>query len=551
MLDFIGAVALLLWGLRMVKTGVSRAFGARLRHWIAVGTRNRVAAFSIGLVVTIALQSSTATALMTASFASRGLVDSVVAQALMLGANVGTGLATRILAFDIHWLAPALLTAGYVVFNFSEAKPTKAIARAVQGLGLILQSVYLFGQATEPMRDSQVIRALMASLATTPAVAVIVAAVLAVASSSSMAVVLLVMSLAAIGTVQTGLGIALVLGANLGSAVPPALASLADGPLARRVTFGNLAVRLVGCVVVLPFTNEAASLLASFDWDPTQRIVEAHILFNIALAAFMLPFLAPFSWAVCRILPDVDNGEDSPRHLDSNILDEPALALTAAARETLRIGDRVAKMLDTSLEAMRRNDAKRCASIAAMDDEVDKLNSAVKLYLARLNRTALAEKDVLRSGEIVSYAINLEHAGDIVDKNLRELIEKKIKQQLSFSDEGAAEIEQFYKVTSENLHLAQTILLSGDEQLARRLVQSKLEIRRLEERSAMNHIARLREGHVKSVQTSSLDLDVLRDLKRINAHVATVAYPILKQAGALRETRLIDAQRVEDLQASI
>lgn len=247
MADLLGAVALLLWGLRMVKSGVSRAFGVRLRRWIAAGTRNRMTAFGVGLIVTMALQSSTATALLTASFAGSGFMSSGMAQAIMLGANVGTSLVTPILAFDVHWLAPMLIAAGVVMFTFSEAKPNKGIARAVLGLGLMLLSLHLLGQSTEPVRQSQVLKALMASLNAVPVLAVIVAAVLAIASSSSLGVVLLVMSLAASGTVQAELGLALVLGANLGGAMPPVLATLGDSPLARRVTLGNLAARLLGC----------------------------------------------------------------------------------------------------------------------------------------------------------------------------------------------------------------------------------------------------------------------------------------------------------------
>lgn len=260
MLDLIGAVGLLLWGLRLVKTGVIRSFGVRLRRRIGSGTRNRLLAFGMGLVATIALQSSTATALMTASFAGSGFMSSMMAQAIMLGANVGTSLVTRILAFDLHFLAPLMIALGVFAFGFSHSKPTKGLSRAVLGLGLMLLSLRLLGQATEPMQHSRVLVALMASLDAVPVLAVIVAAVLAIASSSSLAIVLLATSLSASGTVTPALGIALVLGANLGGAVPPVLGTLRYGALARRVTIGNMLVRLIGCVAVLPFTETVARL---------------------------------------------------------------------------------------------------------------------------------------------------------------------------------------------------------------------------------------------------------------------------------------------------
>ncbi|MDW9359608.1 Na/Pi cotransporter family protein [Sinorhizobium meliloti] len=544
MLDLIGAVGLLLWGLRLVKTGVIRSFGVRLRRWIGSGTRNRLLAFGMGLVATIALQSSTATALMTASFAGSGFMSSMMAQAIMLGANVGTSLVTRILAFDVHFLAPLMIALGVFAFGFSHSKPTKGLSRAVLGLGLMLLSLRLLGQATEPMQHSRVLVALMASLDAVPVLAVIVAAVLAIASSSSLAIVLLAMSLSASGTVTPALGIALVLGANLGGAVPPVLGTLRYGALARRVTIGNMLVRLIGCVAVLPFTETVARLLSDISHDPAALVVDTHIAFNILLAVIMLPILRPLSALMRRFLPEAAELDSGPRHLDPNSLDTPALALAGAVRETLRIGDCITTMLQTNLDALRNNDPARSSGIAAMDDEVDQLNSAVKLYLARFNSSALDETDEQRSNEIIGYATNLEHIGDIVDRNLRDMVDKKIRNQLSFSAEGAAEIEELYRVTLENLRLAQSILVTGDLQLARQLIESKVDIRHLEERSAANHMARLRDGMIDSLRTSSLHLDILRDLKRINAHIAAIAYPILKRQGALRESRVMTGEQI-------
>jgi phosphate:Na+ symporter len=359
MLDLIGAVALLLWGLRMVKTGVSRAFGARLRRWIAVGTRNRLLAFGVGLAATVALQSSTATALMTATFAGSGFMTSAMAQAVMLGANVATSLVARILAFDTHWLSPILIGTGVAIFAFSEVKSQKGVARGVLGIGLMLLSLHMMGQAIEPMRQSEVLHALMASLGSVPVLAVVVAAVLAIASSSSLAVILLVASLAAQGAVGPSAGLALVLGANLGGAVPPVLATLGGSPLARRVTIGNLAIRMVGCAITLSFFDEAAGLLSTLT-DSAQLVVDAHIAFNFMLAVVTLPLLGPFSWAMGRALPVATLPSDGPRHLDEASLGNPTVALACAARETLRIGDKVTAMLQSSLSALRKNDVK-CA----------------------------------------------------------------------------------------------------------------------------------------------------------------------------------------------
>jgi phosphate:Na+ symporter len=538
LIDMLGAGALLIWGLRMIQTSVLQSFGARLRYVIGVGTRNRPRAFLTGLGATFALQSSTATALMVASFAAGDLIGTALAQAVMLGANVGTSILTQILAFDIHWLSPALILIGVTLHLSRDASRLRAMAQAIVGLGLMLLSLQLLAGATEPMRSSPVISFLFAALADAPVLAVIAAALIAVLCSSSLAVVLLTMSLAANGHVPPALGIALVLGANIGGAVPPLLATSALGPAARRVTVGNFLIRLFGSALALLAMPWAAAALSRLSADPSQTVVNAHLLFNIGLAVLFLPLLGPFSALITRGFPSKAPMPGGPRYLDEKALATPAVALACAARETLRVADRVEAMLSRSLEALRGDDEQLCAELIKMDNEVDDLHESIKLYLAKLGRGPLTAEEQHRSQEITSFVINLEHIGDIIDKSFSELIAKKIRKRLRFSDEGFAEITAFHRHTLDNLRMAQSIFLSRDVPLARRLVELKVEVRNMERISAEHHMARLREGRVESVQTSSLHLDLLRDLKRINAHIASVAYPLLDASGELAESRL-------------
>jgi phosphate:Na+ symporter len=539
-MEIIGAAALLLWGLRMVRTGVSRAFGARLRHWLALGTRDRVTAFWVGLAATCALQSSTATAVMTASFAGRAMIGTAMALAIMLGADVGTSLVAQVLTFDMHWLSPALIVAGVALFMAKDASRPRAIGRALLGLGLLLLALRLLGEATEPMRDSAVVQSLLTALGQAPALGALVAAVLTVLASSSLAVVLLVLSLAIHGDLPPALAVAMVLGANLGGTVPPLLATAGAGPVARRVPLGNLAMRLAGCLVALPFCGAIAELLMEMTGSPARLVVDAHLAFNLALALVFLPLVGWLAALLGRALPEPADAAVGPRYLDPACLDTPSVALACAARETLRLGDRVQAMLEQSLEAIKSGDARLCASIKATDDEVDNLQQAIKLYLSELARDDdLDEAEARRAAEIVSFAVNLEHVGDVIDRSLRALAAKAIKRQLTFSPEGLAEIEAFYAQTLENLRVAESVFMARDPELARRLVDMKIDVRHFEQDSAEKHLERLRAGRVETLQTSTLHLDILRDLKRINAHIASVAYPILEEIGALKESRII------------
>jgi phosphate:Na+ symporter len=540
-INLFGAVALLLFGLAQVKDGVTRAFGTRLKTGLAGGTSSSLRSFVSGLVATIALQSSTATALTLASFAERGMVRPRMAQIVLLGANVGTAVTAWLVATGIEWLSPLLILTGLVMLR-GGSPARKGGGTAMIGIGLMLLSLHLLGLATEPMRQSPALAAFIGLLDDAWPVALILSAVLAFVSSSSLAVVVLILSLASTGNVSAGLVIVLILGANLGGAIPPVVATLSAPAAARRITLGNLVTRAIGCAIALPLAGPVADVVLTLPLSPEKLPVDAHLAFNILLALVVFPFSAQVSGLAARLVPDDPQREDGPRFLDQDALDNPVMALANATREVLRVGDTIERMLIRTENAFKRDDIAPLAEIAGLESRVDHLHQDVKLYLSELGRTGLDAENARRSIAIIDYAINLEHIGDIIEKGIAEQVRKKIAHGLKFSDDGFDELQVLLSLTVDNLRTAQTIFQTGDLALARQLMEIKVEVRRLEKRSAEKHLERLRDGRMDSLQTSSLHLDMLRDLKRINAHIVSVAHPILDDSGALIESRLRRAE---------
>lgn len=538
MVNLLGAVALLLFGLSLVKDGVTRAFGARLRAGLAQGTGGPLRAFATGLVATLALQSSTATALMTASFVEKGLVRSRMAQIVLLGANIGTAITAWIVALGIGWLSPLLVLAGVVTHRMSRSSARQGGGYALVGIGLMLLSLDLLGTATEPMRESEALAAFLGMLDNAWPVALIMAAGMAFASASSLAVVILIVSLAAAGVLSPGLIVALVLGANLGHAIPPVVATLGSAPSARRVALGNLVVRGVGCLIALPLVGISAGLLQDLPLPRQQLPVDIHLLFNLVIAILAWPFTGMLVRMLDRLVPDEEENEMRPRYLDEAALDTPAMALSGATREVLRVGDAIEAMLIRASAAFKNSDLSELDDIARLERQVDLLQQEVKIFLSRLGREGLKEEDGRRSIVIIDYAINLEHLGDIIEKGLCEQIRKKITNGLKFSEEGYQELKSLFELTIDNLRVAQSIFVTRNADLARHLIEVKVDVRHMEKRSAERHLERLRHGLAESLQTSSLHLDMLRDLKRVNAHIASVAYPIVEESGLLTESRL-------------
>jgi len=543
-LNVLGGVTLLLWGVRMVRTGLTRAFGAALRRAIAACSRNRFTAFLGGIAVTGLLQSSTATSLLVSSFAGRGLIPLSIAFAIMLGADIGTTIAAQVLSFDLGWLSPLLIGAGVITFLSSESDKPRHLGRVAIGLGLMLLSLKLLALATQPLRNAPAFMALLQGLQDEYVIVVVVGTLATWFVHSSLSTVLLVMSFAGSGLVEPRLALALVIGANIGGALAPYMAQSGADVEARRVPLANLMTRGIVGVALLPFLGPAVEWLSMVDPSATRLPVNFHTAYNIAASLIFLPLVDVVAWACRRLLPAKPMVDDpgKPRHLDPNVLDSPAEALGCALRETLNLGDRVADMLRGTIDVFERNDPKAVKAIEAADDAVDRLYEAIKLYLIQTSRTELGEEDGKRYIEILTFTTNLEHIGDIVDKNLMELAAKKIRNRYAFSPEGMAELRAFHARVLENLRLALNVFTTRDITLARRLVAEKTAMREAESKAADSHFARLREGRPESIETSAIHMDVIRDLKRINGHLASVAYPILEAAGELADTRLKEAQ---------
>jgi phosphate:Na+ symporter len=541
LLNLVGGIALLLWGLHMVQSGILRAFGTDLRGVLAIALRNRFTALSAGIGATALLQSSTATALMTATFVGDGLVGLVPALAIMLGANIGTTLIVQVFSFDVSILAPVLLGIGVIVFKNSMRTKIRDLGRVAIGLGLMLLSLHVLLDTLAPAESAPNVRLLLTAITGMPFLNVIFGAILAWAAHSSAAVVLLVISLTYSNFVTPDVAFALVLGANLGSAVNPMLegGSLRN-PIARRLALGNLINRAVGCALVLPFLQPAVEFLGAFDKNPVRLVADFHTLFNLGLAAIFIMPLPAFAKLLQWLLPPPATPSDPAAsiYLDTSAIGTPPLALTCAARETLHMGDFVETMLRETMVALMTDDRKLVFKIERMDDAIDNLHEAIKLYVTKLTRESLDDREATRAMEIIAFAINLEHIGDIIDKNLMELAAKKIKNRLKFSEEGAAELQAFHSRVIENLKLALSVFMSGDVKIARQLIQEKVVVRQAERAAAENHLVRLREERLASIETSSLHLDILRDLKRIHSHICSVAYPVLEAAGELQPSRL-------------
>ncbi len=539
-LDVLGEVALLLWGVHMVSSGVLRAAGGNLRLVLGRALHNRLTALGAGLLVTLALQSSTATALMANSFTAAGALGPVPGLAAMLGANIGTALVAWLLAFDVTLLFPILLLAGLVLFRMCSGTQPRNVGRALIGLGLMLLALHLLVGTLAPDHVSARARDILAAMTDEPLLVLALAALLTWLLHSSVAAVLLIAALAQAGLVEPLPALAMVLGANLGSALNPLVNAVGGEPTALRLPLGNLANRVAGCVVALPLLAELAPLAERVAVGPAGAVVLFHLAFNATLALLFLLPLPALARLLTRMLPDRPRPDDpaTPRYLDRGALATPAVALAAAARETLRMADALEAMLRGAGELLDRDDLRLAVRLRNMDDVLDRLHRELKQFLAEMAAAGLGEAERRRMAWILVAALNLEHAGDAVDKGLLDLAAKRIRRRQRLTRRELAQAEAMLAHLLAQLRLATAVFMGEDIASACRLVEQKEQFREFERTAIDAQLARVEDGRAAS-ETSGLHLDLVREMKRIEAHIAAIAHPLLESRNLLRSSRLV------------
>ena len=548
LLNLVSAVALLVWGTHLVRTGVLRVFGANLRQIIARSMGNRFTAALSGIGVTALVQSSTATSLMTSSFVGQGLITLPAALAVMRGADIGTAVMAVLFSVDLSWLSPLMIFVGVVLFLSRESTTAGRVGRVLIGLGLMLLALQMVVEATGPLLSSPAMKAVLVSLNSDILLEITVGAVLAVVAYSSLAIVLLIAAMASANVVPLDVALGLVLGANLGSGLLAVITTAKSTMEVRQVTVGNLMFKMLGVALVAPFMGQWLRHVRPLLPDDTQNVVLFHLAFNIVIS---IGFIGLTHWVARfteRLLPLPKAGSNTmqrPRHLDPSALSTPSLAISCAAREALHQADVVETMMVGMLRVIRDNDLQMAEDLRKMDDTVDELYSAIKYYLTKISREALGEVEARRWADIISFTINMEHIGDSIERILIDIEDKKIRKGRSFSEAGMAEITELHTRLVANLRLGMGVFLNGNVRDAQKLLEEKARSRDLERAYADTHLARLSGNTLSSIETSSLHIDLLSDLKRINSHICSIAYPILESAGALAPSRLRESRAAQ------
>ncbi len=524
----LGGTALLLYGVRLVGEGLQRAAGTRLRHVLSTLTGDRFRALLVGAGVTAVLQSSSATTVMLVGFASAGLLTLRQTIGVILGADIGTTVTVQLLAFNLLGFAPLVVFLGWLVY-VAFGGTARYIGQAVLGFGFLFLGMKLIADGTQPLQHNALAGDVFQALVGQPLLLLLLAAVFSALVRSSAATLGVALSFATAGIMNLDGAMPIIFGANIGTAATALLAAVGANAEARRVAAAHAIFKVVGVVIFLPFSVAFADLVRLTSGDPARQIANAHSLFNLIVALLVLPFTPVVADLFTRLVPDRGTRGIGAVYLNPNVLDTPAVALGQALREVLRMGDVVLQSLRDVRTVFEHDDDALMREVIRRDDQIDILEEEIKRYVIRLREQSLTEDQSERESALLFVVVNLEEIGDVIEKELMELAEKKIRGHHRFSAQGWQEIVDLHSKVVENLELAISALATSDRSIAEKVVRHKTNINYLERQLRQTHIERLHEGMRETIDTSSIHLDVLAGLKRVNSLVAGIAYAVLGQ----------------------
>ncbi|MCG6903767.1 MAG: Na/Pi cotransporter family protein [Rhodobacter sp.] len=540
-LHIAGAAALLIWSVRLVRTGVERAFSVQLRLWLRRSTKSRALAAATGTVSAMLLQSATAVAILVSNFVAGGTIAAAAGLAILLGADVGSAMVVKVLVVRQTFLVPLLLLLGVGFFLRGRQRRVRQTGRILIGLALIFVSLGMIREATAPLVDSAGAATAMSYLGRDLLTAFFIGAAFAWAVHSSVAAVLLFVTLVSQGLLPQSAAVAMLLGANLGGSLIAYVLTLSAPIEARRMIVANLALRGGGAALLLVIFNFLEPPLSWIGTSEAGQVINLHLLFNLGLALLALPVVGPVMRLAETILkPRVDPGSlvGPTSALDPAALTVPDRALSCAIRETLRIGETVETMLRTVISLYQQWDDTKTEAIAANERHVRKMHFDLKMFLAKLNRSELDDDASSRSMELSTVAVNLEAAADVIARNMVGLARRLDVKGVAFSKQGHLEISDLHDRILANIHLALNVMMTRNPDDARDLLAEKESIREVEQTLQRLHLGRLREGLPESIETSNIHQETLRALKQVNTAFSMIANPILTETGDLLDSRL-------------
>ncbi len=525
LIGLIGGLALFLYGMRITSEGLKNTFGNKLKQILSTLSKNKLIALSTGIILTFTIQSSTAASTFLVSLVNTGIMSLSQTLSILLGTSLGTTLAAQIIAFRISDYALLMIIAGFGLMLLGRKRKQRFMGNILLGIGFIFLGMKVMSESVSPLKDHALFKETLTNLEHIPLLALLVSALFTSLIQSSTATMGLTISLAMQGLISLNLAIPIILGSHLGSCSTVFFASIGATRSAKRVTWANLLFKLGGVIIFFLLISPLISLVQKTSMNLPRQIANAHAFIIMGNVLIFLPFTERFAKLLEKIIPKTEEVESlqKPKFLDLGALKTPEIAFYLASKEILRISNTVEEMVLGIMQVFLNNDEKLLDRIDQQDMIVDNLSKEITRYLTKISFETLSEENSREVFKLLYIVDDLEHIGDLMDKNLIPLIEKKIDHSLIFSYKGVEEIKNMHREIYNNLRSAIGAFALQDQRMAQKVIDQKEYIDSLEIKLRKTHINRLNIGVELSQKTSGVHLDIINILKRINDHSFSIA----------------------------
>ncbi|KAF1084354.1 Na+/Pi-cotransporter [Sporotomaculum syntrophicum] len=529
-----GGMGLLLYGMYIMSEGLQKIAGHRLRSLLSTLTHNRCTALLVGAVVTMLFQSSTATTVILVGLTSASIMSLKETLGVILGADIGTTVTAQLIALKVTEIALPIMTIGALITFFCRQDQYKRVGQVLLGFGLLFFGLKLMAATMQPLKDEPFFRHMLVSAGDYPLLAIFAAALFTFLVQSSAASVGIIMVMAMQNLVPLHSAIYLLFGANIGTSFTALLTSLGSSREARRVAAAHLLFKTSGVLLLLPFVGLYALLMTKITAAPVYQVANAHTFFNIAIAILFLPFINQFARLLQIIIPDRKGPHErqlKTKYLDEKLINTPSIALGLASKERDNAADQVYFMIQSIIKVFEKNDTKLLGKINRKEDYLDLLCQSMTNYLTSVMRQPLSRKEFNRCMSNMHIVADLEHIGDIIEKDITYIANSKISRQYQFSAEGWEEIKDMHRRLVDLMRMANVALVANDIELANEAIKGCSELALMERQLRTQHFKRLKQGTEKSVSTSALHLDLINSLLRISEHISNICYEIATGGG--------------------
>jgi phosphate:Na+ symporter len=521
-----GGLGLFLYGMQLMGDGLQKAAGDRLRRLLEILTGVPIMGVLVGTIVTVLVQSSSATTVMVVGFVNAGLMTLKQAAGVILGANIGTTVTAQMVSLKLTDLALPAIALGFALTLVGKSRTSRHVGQIFLGFGVLFLGMLIMSDALKPLRYSPMFQQYMVMFGARPILGLLAGAVLTAVIQSSSAFSGLVITLALQDLIGLQAAISLILGSNIGTCVTALLASIGTSLTARRAALAHIIFKTFGVALFFPFIPQFAALVATTSTSLAHQAANAHTMFNVVSVSIILPFLNHFIRLVHRILPGNDEElSHGPKYLDSHLISTPSVALGQVTKELLHMGELALAMLDDVFASFRTGNLDHLKGAAQKESVINSLEQEVIVYLVKVAQRSLSDEQSNRHRALLNITNDIERIGDHAE-NIMELVEYKAANNLPFTVEGQREINDMYVKVRWLVSSALDALREDDIDIARDILRKEDEIDVLEKELRSSHMCRLNEGKCNP-SSGIVFLDTISNLERIADHANNIAEVVI------------------------